>query len=749
MSKVSLFNGVKDTKAKDIIELRDFLNGIYYGQWKSQVEEIRSIADKKKRDEKKKALPLVTVSGTFEKRGQDNLISHSGFLCLDIDGADEEDREAIEKDPYTFSCFASASGNGLAMIVKVKPEKHKDSFNWMQKYLSENYGITVDPAPKNVASLRAASYDPRLLINEKSRKSNTKKKEQTKKPQTIPVVAEREEVAEAVKAVVSSGIDIAPDYETYRNLGFALANGFGEEGRDWFHALCSNSDKYKEAQADKQYDYCMAGRNRAGITVGTFYWLLKEHGGVEVKGKSEKAIQVASIAKMNDRPKESAKKQLTDLEGLAENDAEKIAEEVWSREDLQVNALTKDPEALIDNLFEWMRQNHQIRRNQVTRRLEEVVNGKPQKLTQEAINTIYLRARKAFKDGKVTSELVEKLLFSNLIEEYDPIQEYIEANRSRESTGNIDQLISCLDTPTPSAAQFIRKWLIGLAAAAHWDPPRTVLVFIGPGSTGKTSFFRTLLPKGLRDLYAESSLTRGSDDELLMCNKLLINDDEMAGKNKRDYRKFKEMASKQTFNLRVPYGRYNDEFQRLAVLSATSNESEVISDPTVNTRILPIFVRGIDLEGLNKVDRDELFMELVRAYEDGEEHRLSREELEQLESTSKPFEEIHMEEEAISMFFEKPQEGEGGMEMTSTEIKEEIEAHSHQRIQNERKLGNALRSIFGEPQVVSRRGIKRRVYRVKYIPSTTGNGRPDEQSESQEAKLPGIEPREDQQDLPF
>ena len=42
------------------------------------------------------------------------------------------------------------------------------------------------------------------------------------------------------------GANIAESYDDYLQLGFALANGLGEDGGDIYHKLCAQSAKYRE-----------------------------------------------------------------------------------------------------------------------------------------------------------------------------------------------------------------------------------------------------------------------------------------------------------------------------------------------------------------------------------------------------------------------------------------------------------------------------------------------------------------------
>ena len=156
------------------------------------------------------------------------------------------------------------------------------------------------------------------------------------------------------------------------------------------------------------------------------------------------------------------------------------------------------------------------------------------------------------------------------------------------------------------------------------------------------------------------------------------------------------MTSKSVFSLRAPYARYNEDIKRLAVLCGTSNDSDVINDPTGNTRILPIEVLSIDHELYNSINKDEVFMEAYRAYEAGEEWELNKIELKELESASKDFETTPYERELILKFFGHPDNGGYCEFLTATEIKDIIELNSKQKIMSMKKFGIELKRIFGK-----------------------------------------------------
>ena len=74
-------------------------------------------------------------------------------------------------------------------------------------------------------------------------------------------------------------------------------------------------------------------------------------------------------------------------------------------------------------------------------------------------------------------------------------------------------------------------------------------------------------------------------------------------------KRFKEITSKQIFNLREPYGRVNVDLQRLATLGGSTNDTGILNDPTGNRRLLPVFVQSVDHQQYNNVDKDLLFIQ--------------------------------------------------------------------------------------------------------------------------------------------
>jgi hypothetical protein len=97
------------------------------------------------------------------------------------------------------------------------------------------------------------------------------------------------DIEEITRRIESSSVDIAPNYADWRDLGFALADALGENGRSYFHRLSRFYPGYTPSETDRQFDNCLKAHGH-GITVKTLFHLAKQ-AGVSVSAASKPARQ--------------------------------------------------------------------------------------------------------------------------------------------------------------------------------------------------------------------------------------------------------------------------------------------------------------------------------------------------------------------------------------------------------------------------------------------------------------------------
>jgi hypothetical protein len=98
----------------------------------------------------------------------------------------------------------------------------------------------------------------------------------------------QKEVEEIISRIEANSIDIATAYSDWRDIGFAFASEFGEQGRDYFHRISRYYTDYSTNECDKQFDKCLKA-NGSGVTLKTFFHKAKS-AGINIAVKSNQQI---------------------------------------------------------------------------------------------------------------------------------------------------------------------------------------------------------------------------------------------------------------------------------------------------------------------------------------------------------------------------------------------------------------------------------------------------------------------------
>lgn len=92
-----------------------------------------------------------------------------------------------------------------------------------------------------------------------------------------PVPSQLQDIEDVISLVEASAIDIAPTYDEWLTLGFALVDALGEDGRSCFHRISRFHHDYTSSATDKQYNACLASHGH-GVTIRSFFHLAKNAG---------------------------------------------------------------------------------------------------------------------------------------------------------------------------------------------------------------------------------------------------------------------------------------------------------------------------------------------------------------------------------------------------------------------------------------------------------------------------------------
>lgn len=740
MQKVTFFKNYVTPDNPTYLSLFDYLEKIRDGEWEDLIHSLRRLKTPEEKKEFKRSMPTVSMSGEFSYRDDKGLITHNGILAMDIDDLDEIAMAKVSRtsreDKYVVASFVSAGGRGYRVLFSINPDKHRDTFRAICTHIYELYGevATVDTNGINLSKPYIVSYDPHMYINQEPVVVFTKTIKEAPVKKMKDFVHTAGDFDKIIQQIKGRSLDIAPNYQDWLKVAFAISEQFGEDGRTYFHDISQFSSQYKPRNTDKQYTNCLKARGGKTVNISTFYYLCKMAGISISSEQTRKIVRYSRSGKKAGLSKLQIADNLKKFENI--DGAEELVEKIFdSNEDKD-----EDEEDGVLHLLEmFISNNYNLVMNEVTGFLEQA--GEP--IPQSYLNTIFIAAKKVI--PKLDYPLMMRLLKSDYIESYNPFYKFfgsdgipyllpaipVEDGKVWDSP-LLDKLAECIENDDPQFTLFfLRKWMVSIVSAAHKVHSPLLLCLLGGQNSGKTEFFRRLFPKELSGYYAESKLDKEKDDELLMTENLLIMDDEFGGKTKSDAMKFKNLTSKQYFSVRRPYGDHNEKILRLAVLAGTSNYYEVLVDDTGNRRIIPIEVKNVNKELYNSIDKKELFLECYKLYKEGFDWRITINDIGYLNQDKIKYQQVVKEEQLIEKYFAVGDSA----RVTSTDIMVEIDMLTRQKV-SINIIGRQMKSLGFEFKTTREEGGKTpkkwaviRINRTAEIFSNSNFNKPEEQED--------------------
>lgn len=609
--RFSSYKTLKDTNKIDI-DLDYYIDTVKNGKYQDIVLSARSVKnDKQKYTEFKNQMPCITGSAIMNQgsKVESNIHELNGLIVIDID--DHVDIDTITKinsDKYTFISNRSFGGDGVCIFVKINPNKFLESFNDLGQYYWDNFNLTIDPSCKNKNRLRFFSYDPYLFYNINSKKFISKSKIDKPKVKENFIFVQ-DDFAQILDKI--SGIDLCQDdYQRYVNIGFAIGSEFGENGLNYFKTICQNGSKYDPKSIERHYKhFCKKGT----VTISTFYHYVKEQGIEIYSEKTKKTISTVAAQKAQGTPTiESVKKHIEQVLKLVDPDQELIKKLIESKIDYSKSII--DDETEVNQLKKFILENYNPFRDSITN--EIFMNGIL--LDDIKLNTIYFSSKNCLSFNVAKSD-VRDMINSEATPINNPLNEFFKIKTFE--NGIIEKYIDCINPQSDYNRWAFKKWIIGTIHnwCSHINETKvSPLTFVLCGQkqgTGKTSFFRNLLPKDLQKYLIEHKIDSKDKDSIYNLVKgLLVLDDEFGGLATKDVKDFKKIADANQIDIRLPYSAYYSKMKRKASLCGTSNDVSILKDVTGNRRILPINVISIDYDQMIKLDTDSLWREAFKLW---------------------------------------------------------------------------------------------------------------------------------------
>lgn len=248
-------------------------------------------------------------------------------------------------------------------------------------------------------------------------------------------------------------------------------------------------------------------------------------------------------------------------------------------------------------LREFLKRRYEIRYNEVLQMTEYRIRRSLQFLYKELgrreLNTIH---HEALLEGiEATFSEVDELIHSTFTPIYNPIEEYISSIPQWDGTDYISKLAERVPTNNPYWTRLFSRWFLSMVA--HWmncdttHANATAPILIGGQGYRKSTFCRIILPPELQNFFTDSiDFSSHKEAERYLSRFLLVNIDEYDQLSERQIAFVKHLFQKPVTNIRKMYSETFGTQRRYASFIATSNQHEVLSDPTGNRRYICVEV---------------------------------------------------------------------------------------------------------------------------------------------------------------
>ena len=347
-----------------------------------------------------------------------------------------------------------------------------------------------------------------------------------------------------------------------------------------------------------------------------------------------------------------------------------VLEQEDYREKHKVHPLRSVPEDTIQAMKTeiFLNSNFDMRKNLLTgvaeyrEKFSDDQRFKP--LTEEVRNDMTLRATEL--GLKAWDRNVNRFIDSTRIEQFDPINTWLDQLPAWDGHDYISELAARVPTKQPHWPKYLRYWLMGMVG--QWRESDKQLtgnaltpLLIGRQGCGKTRFCKIILPPELRDYYNDKLNFKNEFDlNIALTMFAMINIDEFDKTTSSQQIVLKYLLSSAEVKFRPPYGKTIKQFRRYTSFIGTTNQQKPLVDPTGSRRFVCVAIdndKNIDFE--DNLNHRQLFAQALHLFNSGERFWLDNSEIATLIKENEPYQKLNDLVEMIGETFRKPKAGEG------------------------------------------------------------------------------------------
>ena len=331
----------------------------------------------------------------------------------------------------------------------------------------------------------------------------------------------------------------------------------------------------------------------------------------------------------------------------------------------------------IVNMMELLKSRYDFRYNTVMKYVEYLPKEKGwygfQPVDPRVQKRMTLEVQLA--DIRVSIKDVRNFLESDYIKNYNPIDEYLfQCYDKWDGKDHIRALARTVPTANPHWADWFYTWFLGMVdqwrGYSHRQYGNSVApLLISKQGYNKSTFCRRLLPPELQWGYSDNLiLSEKRQVYQAMAQFMVINLDEFNQISPQVQQGFlKNLIQLPTLKYKPPYGSHVMEFPRLASFIATSNITDILTDPSGNRRFIGVELTGpIDVSV--RPNYQQLFAQALTALHNGEKSYFDAEQVKLIMKSNCQFEVAEPIDQYFMLYFELVENEKEGEYLTAAEI---------------------------------------------------------------------------------
>lgn len=619
-------------------------------------------------------LPRICFVADYQTRKGDwRMLAYNGLVVLEVNDLPTyekavEIRELAKKLPETLMCFLGASGRSVKIVCRgelfdgglPKGEKnirqfHLNLYNTARRAYQNQFGFDIQFLEPRLDRSVYMSADPEMSYNADARAFYTDTEDHTL-PQTVTISRDEDNLM--------PGRTVIRTYQL--NWTFIVETVLGH-----FFEL---PDENREAEllmqiAAKCLDEGIPQAHAKGLTM--------QH---PVLNRDKMLVEKIFQAVYS------------------------VAEQEGYRENHKIHPLKSVPEDTIQAMKTeiFLNSNYDMRKNLLTgvaEYREKFSNDQRFKpLTEEVRNDMTLRATEL--GLKAWDRNVNRFIDSTRIEQFDPINTWLDQLPQWDGHDYIAELAARVPTSQPHWPKYLKYWLIGMVG--QWRESDKQLtgnaltpLLIGRQGCGKTRFCKIILPPELRDYYNDKLNFKNEFDlNIALTSFALINIDEFDKTTSSQQIVLKYLLSSSDVKFRPPYGKTIKLYRRYTSFIGTTNQMKPLVDPTGSRRFVCVGVDG-NINFSDTLNHEQLFAQALSLFNSGERFWLNDDEIKQLMAENEPFQKLNDLVEMIGETFRRPKETEQAKWWSLGDISQVL-ATRYANFDPEtpfQKIGNALNDV--------------------------------------------------------